>query len=128
MSDDAEHYGNEVGAVGPHSAGRAGLSGSPREVAGGIRTDAARRVLLVDDEPDLVRAVHLFLEDQGYLVFTAGNGGDALALLRTRLPDVVVLDVRMPGMDGFEVLERIREMSNVPVIMLTVQHEEHEKV
>ena len=99
----------------------------------GARESAARdgqprRILVVDDEPDLLRAVQFYLEDQGYLVFTAEHGREALEALRTRLPDLVVLDVRMPDMDGFEVLERIREASNVPVIMLTVQSEEHEKV
>jgi len=89
---------------------------------------AARRVLLVDDEPDLLRAVRLYLEDQGYVVFTAENGREALDQVRTKLPDLVVLDVRMPDLDGFETLERLREGSNVPVIMLTVQGEERDKV
>jgi two-component system KDP operon response regulator KdpE len=83
---------------------------------------------VVDDEPDLLRAVQLYLEDLGYTVFIAENGREALEAVRTKLPDLVVLDVRMPEMDGFEVLERIREASNVPVIMLTVQGEEHDKV
>jgi two-component system KDP operon response regulator KdpE len=86
------------------------------------------RVLVVDDEPDLLRAVQLYLEDQGYLVLTAEHGLDALEAVRTKLPDLVVLDVRMPEMDGFEVLQRVREGSNVPVIMLTVQGEERDKV
>jgi two-component system KDP operon response regulator KdpE len=94
----------------------------------GDTTGAGRRVLLVDDEPDLLRAVRLYLEDQGYVVFTAEDGPTALEAVRTKLPDAVVLDVRLPGMDGFEVLERLREASAVPVIMLTVQGEEAEKV
>jgi DNA-binding response OmpR family regulator len=89
---------------------------------------AQRRILLVDDEPDLLRAVRLYLEDQGYLLFTAENGQDALEAVRTRLPDLVVLDVRLPDLDGFEVLHRLREASNVPVIMLTVQGEEADRV
>ena len=87
-----------------------------------------RRVLLVDDEPDLLRAVRLYLEDQGYTVFTAESGREALEQVRTKLPDLVVLDVRMPGLDGFQTLERLRESSAVPVIMLTVQGEEADKV
>ena len=87
-----------------------------------------RRVLLVDDEPDLLRAVQLYLEDQGYTVFTAENGREALEQVRTKLPDLVVLDVRMPGLDGFQTLELLRESSGVPVIMLTVQGEETDKV
>lgn len=89
---------------------------------------ATRRVLVVDDEPDLLRAVQLYLEDQGYLVLTAESGRQALDAVRTKLPDLVVLDVHMPDMDGFETLERIRETSNVPVVMLTVQGEEQDKV
>jgi DNA-binding response OmpR family regulator len=89
---------------------------------------AKRRVLVVDDEPDLLRAVQLYLEDQGYLVLTAGSGREALEAVRAKLPDLVVLDARMPDTDGFETLERIREASNVPVVMLTVQGEERDKV
>jgi two-component system KDP operon response regulator KdpE len=100
----------------------------PAQGPGVVRGADPRRILVVDDEPDLLRAVQLYLEDMGYLVFVADNGRDALEALRTKLPDLVVLDVRMPEMDGFEVLRRIREASNVPVIMLTVQSEEHEKV
>ena len=107
----------------PQSGG-GGLDGPGSGGAGG----AERRVLLVDDEPDLLRAVQLYLEDQGYVVFTAESGREALEQMRTKLPDLIVLDVRMSGMDGFETLERLREGSNVPVIMLTVQGEERDKV
>lgn len=87
-----------------------------------------RRILVVDDEPDLVHAVRLYLEMEGYLVFAASNGYEALEKVREKLPDLVVLDVMMPEMDGFETLERIREAHNVPVIMLTVRGEEADKV
>jgi DNA-binding response OmpR family regulator len=87
-----------------------------------------RRVLVADDEPDLLYAVKLYLEDEGYLVFTAVNGYEALDLLKERLPDVVVLDVMMPEPDGFETLKQIREFSTVPVIMLTAKGEEADKV
>ncbi len=87
-----------------------------------------RRILVVDDEPDLVHAVRLYLEMEGYLVFAASNGYEALEKVREKLPDLVVLDVMMPEMDGFETLERIREAYNVPVIMLTVRGEEADKV
>jgi DNA-binding response OmpR family regulator len=93
-----------------------------------IARPSSYRILVVDDEPDLLRAVRLYLEDEGYTLFTAENGREALEALRTKLPDLVVLDVRMPEMDGFEVLDRIRGQSNVPVIMLTVQHDERDKV
>ncbi len=87
-----------------------------------------RRILVVDDEPDLVHAVRLYLEMEGYLVLAASNGYEALEKVREKLPDLVVLDVMMPEMDGFETLEKIREVHNVPVIMLTVRGEEADKV
>ena len=87
-----------------------------------------RRILVVDDEPDLVHAVRLYLEMEGFLVFAASNGYEALEKVREKLPDLVVLDVMMPEMDGFETLQRIRENHSVPVIMLTVRGEEVNKV
>jgi two-component system KDP operon response regulator KdpE len=87
-----------------------------------------RRVLVVDDEPHLVRAVRMYLEIQGYTVFGAHSGEEALDVLREKLPDVVILDVLMPGLDGFETLQEIRRTSNVPVIMLTARGEEDQKV
>jgi two-component system KDP operon response regulator KdpE len=87
-----------------------------------------RRIVVADDEPDLLYAVKLYLEDEGYTVFTAVNGYEALDLVKERLPDVVVLDVMMPELDGFETLKHIRETSTVPVIMLTAKGEEADKV
>jgi len=87
-----------------------------------------RRVLVADDEPDLLYAIKLYLEDEGFTVFTAVNGHDALEILKDRLPDVVVLDVMMPEMDGFETLKHVRESSPVPVIMLTAKGEESDKI
>jgi DNA-binding response OmpR family regulator len=87
-----------------------------------------RTILVVDDEPDLLHAVRLYLEMEGYQVITATNGEQALEKLRTKLPDLIVLDVMMPEMDGFETLQEIRRVSNVPVIMLTVRGEESDKV
>src|ERR1700736_3523163 len=78
-----------------------------------------RSILVVDDEPHLVRAVRMYLELQGFTVFGAQSGEEALEAIRDRLPDLVVLDVMLPGMDGFETLEELRRVSNVPVIMLT---------
>ncbi len=90
--------------------------------------DKQRRILVVDDEPDLVHAVRLYLEMEGYLVFAASNGYEALEKVRDKLPDLVVLDVMMPEMDGFETLKRLREVHHTPVIMLTVRGEEADKV
>jgi DNA-binding response OmpR family regulator len=86
------------------------------------------RVLVVDDEPHLVRAVRMYLELQGYTVFGAHSGEEALEAVRDKLPDLVILDVMMPGLDGFETLEELRRVSNVPVIMLTARGDEDQKV
>jgi DNA-binding response OmpR family regulator len=87
-----------------------------------------RRVLVVDDEPNLVRAVRMYLELQGYTVFGASSGEEALEAVRDKLPDLVILDVMLPGLDGFETLEALRRISEVPVIMLTARGDEEQKV
>jgi two-component system KDP operon response regulator KdpE len=85
-------------------------------------------ILIVDDEPRMVRFVRMNLELEGYLVTEAGNGMEALEKVRDDLPDLVLLDVMMPEMDGFETLQRLREISTVPVIMLTVKGEEEDRI
>src|SRR5713226_846501 len=85
-------------------------------------------VLVVDDEPRLVDVVRMNLEFEGYRVLEAGDGYRALEKLKEDLPDLVVLDVMMPELDGFETLRRIREVSNVPVIMLTVRQNEQDRI
>jgi two-component system KDP operon response regulator KdpE len=79
------------------------------------------RVLLVDDEPRLLDAVRMNLEVEGFEVFEAHDGAEALERIRKVLPDLVVLDVMMPRLDGLETLVELRRFSNVPVIMLTVK-------
>jgi len=85
-------------------------------------------VLVVDDEPRLVDVVRMNLEVEGYRVVEAANGYEALDRLKQDLPDLVILDVMMPELDGFETLRRIRAVSNVPVIMLTVRNEESDRI
>ncbi len=85
-------------------------------------------ILVVDDEPPIVRLVQANLASDGKRVLIAHNGPDALAILEDEPVDLVVLDVTMPGMDGFEVLRRIRHSSNVPVIMLTARTLDVEKL
>jgi len=91
---------------------------------------SARRelVLVVDDEPRMTRFIRMNLELEGYHVIEAHDGLQALDKARTNLPDLIVLDVMMPKLDGFETLEMLREVSNVPVIMLTVRADEEDKV
>jgi len=87
-----------------------------------------RRILVVDDEERMVRFIHLNLEHDGFRVIDAFNGSQALERLRTSMPDLVILDIMMPDIDGFEVLKTIREFSKVPVIMLTAKSEEEDRV
>src|SRR5579863_20785 len=85
-------------------------------------------ILIVDDEPHIRDIVRLNLELEHYCVLEADNGVEAIEELREHLPDLIVLDVMMPGMDGFETLKAIREVSNVPVIMLTVRQSEQDRI
>ncbi|NOZ49306.1 MAG: response regulator transcription factor [Chloroflexi bacterium] len=88
---------------------------------------AGKLILIVDDEPRMIKFVQFNLELDGFRVIGATDGMDAMEKVRTQLPDLMVLDVMMPRMDGFETLQRIREFSDVPVIMLTVKDEEEDK-
>ena len=86
------------------------------------------RILLVDDEPELRQMVRRYLEAEGFEVTAAADGEEALACPRLATADLVVLDVGLPGMDGFGVLQAIRAKSEVPVIMLTARAEEIDRV
>lgn len=87
-----------------------------------------RRILVVDDEERMVRFIRLNLEHDGFRVITAFNGTQAVNKVRSEIPDLVLLDVMMPDLDGFEVLKIIRETSTVPVIMLTAKGDEEDRV
>lgn len=85
-------------------------------------------ILVVDDEPRIRDLVRMNLEMERYSVIEASNGVEALDQLRENLPDLVMLDVMMPEMDGFETLRAIREVSTVPVVMLTVRQSEQDRI
>jgi DNA-binding response OmpR family regulator len=87
-----------------------------------------RRILVVDDEPRMIHFIRLNLEHDGFEVFEATSGLKTLEQFRDQLPDLILLDVMMPDIDGFETLRLIREISNVPVIMLTAKGEEEDRV
>jgi two-component system KDP operon response regulator KdpE len=89
---------------------------------------AEGRVLVVDDDPQIVRAVRTSLVARGYDVLTAGNGETALALLADVEVDVLVLDLGLPGIDGQEVIERVRAWNEVPIIVISVREAQDEKV
>jgi len=85
-------------------------------------------ILTVDDEPRFVRLIEANLNAADYDVLTATDGEQALEIIVEKKPNLVLLDVMMPGMNGFEVLDRIRKFSNIPVIMLTAKGEEADRV
>ncbi len=85
-------------------------------------------VLVVDDEEDIVALMRDFLEAAGYAVLTAGDGPTALATLRREPVDCLLLDVMMPGIGGFEILRRIRETRDVPVLFLSAKQEDSDKI
>jgi len=87
-----------------------------------------RKVLIVDDEPIFVRLVSKILTHKGYEVLTAGDGQEALRLLFAHKPDMVLMDVVMPKMDGWQTVSRIREISDVPIIMLTGKKKSEEDI
>jgi|SRR5438105_4333867 len=86
------------------------------------------RVLVVDDDSDIRGLVRELLERAGHAVIEASDGNEGLRRFYSDQPDLVILDVSMPGLEGWDVLERIRELSDVPVLMLTARAEELDKV
>jgi DNA-binding response OmpR family regulator len=86
------------------------------------------KILVVDDEPLYQRLLKVNLETEGFEVITASNGETAVELVASQKPQLVVLDIMMPKLDGIATCERIRQFSNVPVIMLTAKGEENDRV
>ncbi|HAG05196.1 MAG TPA: DNA-binding response regulator [Lachnospiraceae bacterium] len=86
------------------------------------------KILVVDDEASIVKAMAYILKKEGYEVITADNGETALSLALSENPDLVMLDIMMPVMDGYEACRKIREKSNVPIIMLSARADETDKV
>ena len=86
------------------------------------------KILVVDDEPSILKLVTSFLEKEGYQVFTAADGPSGLKAARAYKPDLIVLDIMLPGMDGIELLSNLRRESDVYVIMLTAKTEETDKI
>jgi DNA-binding response OmpR family regulator len=86
------------------------------------------RILLVDDEPRYVRLMEANLSTEGYQVLKAYNGQEAVDIVADQMPDLVILDIMMPVLDGFAACERIREFSNVPIIVVTAKGEERDRV
>jgi len=89
---------------------------------------AKKKILLVDDEAAIVQSLRYNLEKNGYAVATAGDGRTAVTLAQTERPDLVVLDIMLPLLDGIEACKEIRRTSRVPIIMLTAKDQEFDKV
>ncbi|HYO19529.1 MAG TPA: response regulator, partial [Dermatophilaceae bacterium] len=85
-------------------------------------------ILVVDDEPHIVRTLTINLRARDYEVESAGDGRSALQIMDERTPDVIVLDLGLPDMDGLEVLRRVRETSAVPVVVISARQESDDKV
>lgn len=86
------------------------------------------RILLVDDDPNIVQLAKMYLEKEGYEVDTAGRGDTAVEIFRKNPPGLILLDIMLPGMDGWEVCREVRRTSNIPIIMLTAKGETFDKV
>ena len=86
------------------------------------------RILLVDDDPNIVQLVRLYLEKEGYEVETADRGDTAVDMFRKNPPHLMLLDIMLPGMDGWEVCREIRRTSNIPIIMLSAKGETFDRV
>ena len=86
------------------------------------------KILIVDDEPSITNLVSAYLKREGYEVYTAADGNAGLKAARAFKPDLIILDVMLPGMDGIELLSRLRRESEVYVIMLTARTEETDKI
>jgi len=86
-------------------------------------------ILLVDDEPNIIQLARMYLEREGYRIISAADGKSALEEIKTKKPNLVVLDVMLPEMDGLEVCKRLRrEKNNIPVIMLTARDDDIDKI
>jgi DNA-binding response OmpR family regulator len=89
---------------------------------------AMRRILVVDDEPEIVRLVRDYLESSGFDVIVAADGAEALRAARLHHPDLVILDLNLPGLDGLDVARSLRRDGELPIIMLTARTEEADRV
>ena len=86
------------------------------------------KILVVDDEALLVKGIRFNLQNEGYEVITGGDGLEAVRLVKDQAPDLVILDVMMPGMDGLTACDKIREFSDVPIILLTAKADDMDKL
>ena len=86
------------------------------------------KILLVDDDPNIRQLVNLYLEKEGFEVVMADRGDEAVKVFKSTPPNLILLDVMLPGMDGWQVCREVRKVSNIPIIMLTAKDETFDKV
>jgi two-component system KDP operon response regulator KdpE len=104
------------------------IRASNRCLPEGVGMGDKTKLLIIEDDADLVKALELYFARAGYAVFTAANGLEGLQTLFNERPDMVILDIAMPKLDGWEVCRRIRELSQVPIVILTARVQEEERV
>jgi DNA-binding response OmpR family regulator len=88
----------------------------------------SQKILIIEDEEGIIHLLNLYLKDAGYGVVVAKDGADGLALHARSHPDLVILDIMLPALDGFEVCRRIRSWSNTPILMLTARGDEEDRI
>lgn len=88
----------------------------------------SQKILVIEDEEGIIHLLNLYLRDAGYLVVAARDGADGLALHAREHPDLVILDIMLPALDGFEVCRRIRSWSHTPILMLTARGDEDDRI
>src|SRR5579864_5607077 len=93
-----------------------------------LRYQRGPKILVVDDEATILQTLRFNLERNGYVVCTAGDGRQALSVAETEKPDLILLDIMLPALDGIEVCREIRKRSSIPVLMLTAKDQEIDKV
>jgi two-component system alkaline phosphatase synthesis response regulator PhoP len=93
-----------------------------------MKASMAKKILLIDDEPKIVEICSDYLKAAGFDIISAGDGPQGLAIVRAQKPDLIVLDLMLPGMDGLDLCRLLRRESNVPIIMLTARIEETDKL
>lgn len=89
---------------------------------------SANKILIVDDDANIAELIRIYSEKEGFTAITANNGVKALELFKSEAPSIVILDIMMPEMDGWQVCREIRRISNIPIIMLTAKGETFDKV
>ena len=90
--------------------------------------DSKNKILIVDDDENITELIALYLEKEGYATKSVSNGIDAIDVFKSYLPNLVILDLMLPGRDGFDVCKDIRQVSNIPIIMLTAKGETFDKI